>query len=106
VGQFHILRRVKSGKDSVSALADDRHTSRATISRTVDVLVNKGWITRTQNSDDRRHVNLSLTEEGQTLLTAIFHNVGDWMETRLSAPDDAELENISQAMLALQRAFE
>ena len=44
VGQFHILRRIKAGKDSVSKLAADRHTSRPAISRAVDVLVKKGLV--------------------------------------------------------------
>ena len=106
VGQIHILRRIKSGKNSVSMLADDRHTSRATISRTVDTLVNKGWLARTPNPNDRRHVQLSITSEGQILLNAIFENVGDWMESHLITLAESELENINQALLTLIGAFE
>ena len=106
VGQFHTLRRIHSGKDSVSQLADAKHISRAAISRTVDLLVNKGWVTRTQNPEDRRYVRLALTEEGQALLQSVFHTVGDWMESRLIELDEAELENINLSLQTLREAFE
>jgi DNA-binding MarR family transcriptional regulator len=106
VSQFHILRRIDSGKDTVSKLADVKHISRAAISRTVDVLVNKGLITRTQNPKDRRHVQLTLTEEGKILLRTIFDDVGAWMESKLARLDEDELGNIIAAIETLNRAFE
>jgi DNA-binding MarR family transcriptional regulator len=106
VSQFHTLRRIESGKDSVSQLADIKHISRAAISRTVDVLANKGLITRTQNPQDRRHVQLALTEEGRTLLNTMDGTTGDWMEAKLALLDEGELENIIAAIEDLNRAFE
>ena len=105
VSQFHILRRIDSGKDSVSQLADVKHISRAAISRTVDVLVTKGLVTRTHNPKDRRNVQLSLTDEGNILLRSVFGTTGDWMEAQLSVLDKEALENIIAALGALNKAF-
>ena len=105
VGQFHILRRIWQGADSVSKLADDRHTSRPAISRSVDVLVNKGLVLRTQNPADRRNVQLSLTVEGQSMMDALFGNTRLWMAEKLSVLRDEEFEAILIAGDALKKAF-
>jgi DNA-binding MarR family transcriptional regulator len=105
VGQFHILRRIRSGIDSVSKLADDRHTTRPAISRAVDVLVNKGLVTRTLNPDDRRNVQLSLTAEGQELMGTLFSNTHQWMAEKMADLSEAEIEAILVAGDALRRAF-
>ncbi len=105
VGQFHALRRIHAGKDSVSTLAADKRASRAAISRVVDVLVNKGWVFRTTNPADRRNVVLALTEEGESLLTAVYQNIGDWMGAKLANLNETELENINTALQNLNEIF-
>ena len=105
VGQFHILRRIRQGADSVSKLADDRHTSKPAISRSVDVLVNKGLVIRSQNSADRRNVQLSLTEAGQSLMDVLFGNTHQWMADKLSILHEDEFNAIQVAGDALKRAF-
>jgi DNA-binding MarR family transcriptional regulator len=105
VGQFHILRRIRQGADSVSKLADAKHTSRPAVSRVVDVLVNKGLVVRAQNPVDRRNVLLSLTEEGTALMENLFSNTRQWMIEKLSVLNDDQLEAILIAGDALKRAF-
>lgn len=105
VGHFHILRRIRHGTDSVSKLADDGHTSRPAISRSVDVLVNKGLVIRTQNPTDRRNVQLSLTDEGQSLMEVLSDNTRQWMAEKLAVLSEDELEAILVAGDALKRAF-
>ena len=105
VGQFHILRRIRNGIDSVSKLADDRHTTRPAISRVVDVLAKKGLVSRTLNPDDRRNVQLSLTPEGQALMSALSSNTRQWMAEKMDDLSDQEIEAILVAGDALKRAF-
>jgi DNA-binding MarR family transcriptional regulator len=103
VEQFHILRNIRRGRCSVSELADVKNISRSAISRAVDVLVNKGYIIRTQDSEDRRHVRLALTDSGDALLDAIFADTGQWMIQMLSPMSDTELENLILAMDSLKK---
>src|SRR5574339_92572 len=60
VEQFHVLRYVRRGPGSMSELATAKNISRPAISQAVEVLVKKGLLTRVQNAEDRRYVDLAL----------------------------------------------
>jgi DNA-binding MarR family transcriptional regulator len=105
VEQFHILRRIRKGRNSVSKLAEAKHISRPAISRAVDVMVNKDLVTRTQNPQDRRYIQLDLTQKGSKLLEAIIKKNRQWMIQRLASLDETELDAIQDAMQALRKAF-
>ncbi len=106
VGQFHILRRIRAGIQTVSELATAKHISRPAISRAVDELVEKGYISRQPSTTDRRKIELILTEMGAAHMNAISKTVRQWMAEELATLDDHELEAIIQAMQALRKAFE
>ena len=103
--QYHSLRRISQGIDSVSALAEDKYISRSAVSRAVDLLVQKELVVREPHPADRRRVQLTLTAQGQALLEALTAQVQAWMVARFNSLDDNELENIIQAFNALKKAF-
>lgn len=51
-----------------SALAEYLGATKGTVSQTLIALENKGLITRCKKTDDRRQVELCLTDQGQTML--------------------------------------
>lgn len=102
-GQFHVLRRIKRGKTSVSDLADARHISRPTVSRKVENLVEKGLVSRRESREDRRFVVLDLTQAGETALRVIYSSSRAWLEEQLDRLDDQELETIIKAFEALSK---
>lgn len=106
VEQFHVLRYVRSGPNSMAELAAAKNISRPAISQAVDVLVKKGLVARVQNAADRRVVDLTLTDEGNALLDAIFKETRGWMKERMKSLSAADLETVSQAMEALKRMTE
>lgn len=106
VGQFHVLRHIRAGKDTVSELAEIVRLSRPAISRTVDSLVEKGLVERTPDPDDRRQIQLALTAAGQALLAELFGEVRRWMAEYLSVLQPADFETIAQALGLLQQAFQ
>jgi len=106
VEQFHILRHIKRGIDSVSDLATERCTSRPAISQAVEMLVQKGLLTRKQEADDRRYVKLALTENGSALLKSIFDSNRLWMLSKLDALSQEELIAVIQAMETVKKTFE
>ena len=106
VEQFHILRHVRRGTGSVSELATAKNISRSAISQAVDLLVKKGLLTRVQSTQDRRFVELALTEAGNELLDKLFKETRDWMKTRMTQLSTDELETISKAMEALKKMLE
>src|SRR5512139_3368846 len=98
VEQFHVLRSVRRGTDSVSELATAKNISRPAISQAVEVLVKKGLLTRVPSKEDRRCVDLVLTEAGNHLLDTVFKETRSWMKERMGDLSPEELEAIAKAM--------
>lgn len=106
VEQFHVLRYVRRGSGSMSELATAKNISRPAISQAVDVLVKKGLLTRIQSTQDRRYVDLALTDEGNALLDTVFKENREWMKTRMSSMSADELETIAKAMAVMKKMME
>jgi DNA-binding MarR family transcriptional regulator len=105
VDYYHILRRIRQGSHSVSDLATDFQISRSAISQSVDLLVEKGLVTRTEQVKDRRFVQIELTPDGDMLLNAIFKQNRAWMKTRMADLSETDLLTIKQAMILLKTTF-
>ncbi len=103
VEQFHVLRYVRRGIESMSELADARNISRPAMSQAVEVLVQKGLLTRTHSTVDRRQVELALTKAGDELLDAVFGGTRAWMSERMESMTSDELETVVKAMDALKK---
>ncbi|HET8705321.1 MAG TPA: MarR family transcriptional regulator [Pseudomonadales bacterium] len=105
VEQFHILRHIRKGFQSVSELAEVRQISRSAVSQAVDSLVEKGLVTRQQSTQDRRYVRLELTQSGNDLLNMIFQKNHAWMAEKLAGLNDAEVNTVIDSMEVLKRTF-
>jgi DNA-binding MarR family transcriptional regulator len=106
VEQFHVLRYVRRGTDSVSELATAKNISRPAISQAVEILVKKGLLTRVPSKEDRRCVELVLTEAGNHLLDTVFKETRDWMKERMGELSPEELETIARAMEIMKKMVE
>jgi DNA-binding MarR family transcriptional regulator len=106
VEQFHVLRHVRGGMGSVSELAAAKNISRPAISQAVDILVNKGLLTRVQSAQDRRYVELALTDEGNHLLDTVFKETRAWMKERMRVLSAEELELMAKAMEVMKKIIE
>jgi DNA-binding MarR family transcriptional regulator len=103
VEQFHILRHIRTGRDSVSALAKIKDISRPAISQSVDLLVTRGFIVRAIDPQDRRHVRLDLTAEGNALMDAIFGDTRQWMMKTLEPLSADEIQALTLSMESLRK---
>jgi DNA-binding MarR family transcriptional regulator len=106
VEQFHVLRYVRRGPNSMSELAVAKNISRPAISQAVDVLVKKGLLTRVPSSTDRRVIELALTDAGNALLDTVFHENREWMKERMNRLNVDELVTIGKAMEALKKILD
>ncbi len=106
VEQFHVLRHVRRGVTSMSDLATAKNISRPAISQAVDVLVRKGLLTRIHSTQDRRVIELALTDEGDALLASVFKETREWMKARMNGMTADELETIAKAMEVMKRMME
>lgn len=103
--QFQVLRRIRRGSTSVSALAEASQTGLPAVSKAVDALVRRGLVARSQDPLDRRKVPLALTEEGQHVMQAIFGEAEAWLAERFEKLSPQEMESIMKGLESLRKAF-
>lgn len=76
VSQCYALEALHSHGDlTVNQLANKMYLSISTITRVVDQLVQKGYVTREEDATDRRVRMLKLTEAGESIFQKSWSNV-------------------------------
>ena len=103
--QFQVLRRIRNGSASVSALAEASQTSRSAVSKAVDSLVRRCLVNRSQNQQDRRNLPLALTGEGQRVMDLIYGEAEAWLSTRFAQLTTEETGLLLQGLEILRIAF-
>lgn len=72
LAQCHVLLEVEEqGQTTTGRLADSLDLDKSTISRTIDGLVNLGFLERLSNRQDRRTIPISLTKKGKSICDSI-----------------------------------
>jgi MarR family multiple antibiotic resistance transcriptional regulator len=104
--QFHMLRHIRNGINTVAELASIQHVSRPAVSQAVEQLVQKQLVLRTPDPLDRRYVLLSLTTKGQNLLDAVFNKTKSWMQNQMVSLTSQELEILNQAFDILKHTIQ
>ena len=103
VAQFRLLLFLRRNPGtSLSKLADYLGTSLPSASQLVDRLVRGGLITRVQAEQERRRVELALTDAGAAALAECDAATRGWLCELLSGLDEAELERIAGTLKDLR----
>jgi DNA-binding MarR family transcriptional regulator len=103
--QFRVLAHLAAGPLTLSALAKKRRVSPQSMSELVQVLVERGWIARAPDPNDRRQSLLQLTEHGR-----LHYERADEQTLRRLAPllaqlSKEELAAVRMALPALRRVL-
>lgn len=81
-----------------SELSDATGETRGNMTRICDELVDSGWMQRVPNPEDRRRVDLSLTESGMALLKVVApqlrQNADDFYQRVFSTTEKATLQKL------------
>lgn len=107
MAQCHAIVEIgRAGSISLAELAGLLNLDNSTMSRTVNNLVNSGYVTRELDPKDRRYVTIELTESGK----AIFNEIEDGMDRKfaviLERIPDAKRAQILESLELLADAFE
>lgn len=105
IAQFRILMRLDHGCHSNKQLAEWVGISTAAMSRTIEVLVVKGYVQRKVAANDRREVILALTAQGKKKYEAIKEMAKLKLTPRLDELSGAELKKVHDALLILMEVF-
>lgn len=106
VMQFRAMVFIRSYPgSSLSALAEHLGLSLATVSQMIDGMVANHLVRRDDCATDRRRVELSLTEMGESLIESAYRGTQARLVDFMEGLTPAEGETIHQAMNLLQGLF-
>jgi long-chain acyl-CoA synthetase len=80
LAQYRVLAILDDGCEAASVLADKLAVSRPSVTGVVDGLVTRGLVRRDHTDDDRRRIDVGLTDAGRVLLAAADAAVEQRME--------------------------
>ena len=97
---------VREAPLTVSQLAEAERVQPPTITRVVDSLVQKGFVTRTASENDRRVVFVEPTREGRALVETTRKRRDAYLARRLRALSPDEFALLNRAAGLLERLTE
>lgn len=88
--QMGTLMRIAAAPCTISELARSQAVSLPTISKSVDMLVRRGWLDRWVHSRDRRQAMVRMTPKGRRVLADVRKRTERHVTERLApmSPDD------------------
>ncbi|HYM19422.1 MAG TPA: MarR family transcriptional regulator [Candidatus Kapabacteria bacterium] len=95
--QFNVLRILRGQypkPSSINLITDRMIDKMSNASRLVDKLVAKGLVDRTVCPNDRRQVDVLITEKGSKLLTELDEKIGTW-ETHIEGLNEKEAKQLN-----------
>lgn len=98
------LAMIYSSEDGTlnpSDLSDALSSSRTNVTRLSDDLTEAGWVDRRASKEDRRRVELSLTEAGKALLETALPGIWEHITRQWSGLTPAELKEFDRLLRKL-----
>lgn len=102
MGQSRLLKILSRGPRTLGELAAHHGVTPSTMSRSIDVLVRRGWVSRESNPADRRQVILRLTGAGQAAQTELARQTEDMLTQLIEELAPAEQERLFDGLDVLQ----
>lgn len=97
-GQFAVLAALNvHGPHTLGELAERERVSAPSMNRTVNCLEESGYLSRTPDENDRRKVNIELTDTGREVVVETVRRRDSWLEHALEALDPAQRELLAEA---------
>ncbi|NMO04568.1 MarR family transcriptional regulator [Gordonia sp. TBRC 11910] len=89
-----------------SQAAESANISKATLTGVVGTLENRGWIERSTDPDDRRLINLALTDDGRALMDSLFPKFNA-LEADIVAPlGDRKVRELTKSLRLIVEQIE
>jgi len=102
---YRLLRVIHEQPMSLSQLAKMVMISKASLSETIKLMVDKGWIERIQDSTDARRSNLKITEFGAEHLRQTDEMVLGIISSRLEQLNPEEYKTVLEGSDIISRLF-
>ncbi len=90
---------------SLQRLASELHLEKSTVSRLVTGLVERGWVERSINPDNRREVRVQLTAAGHAIADEVHHAASAQYRVIWQRLSDAQRAQILDSLTTLNAAL-
>ncbi len=105
VSHHRVLKLLYQRPRTISELAACQAVALPTMSRTISTLVERGWVTRTEDTNDRRRVLVQITDEGRAILDQLHSRIQAHMTARLAPLTAEERELVLAGLEILEKTF-
>lgn len=103
---FRVLAHLKRNPESsLSSLAEEIGLTLPSISKIVDALFDKGFVSRRESETDRRYLRLSVTPEGMKVLQAAKLETQRKLTLRLQETSPEQCALINEGLRSLREIF-
>lgn len=101
--QFSVLCKLMDDPLPIGGLAEAECVSRPSMTRTVDGLVEGGYVVRVADGGDKRRTWVHITDAGRESVLQTKRSRDVWMNERIAQLSDDECELLAQATAILAR---
>jgi len=105
MSQWAMLRQIGRSPCTMSELARYRGVGLPTISKSVDMLVRRGFVERWVDKGDRRQTMVRLTASGRRVLADCRRALEDFLERRLANLSAAERKGVDDSLQLVRRVL-
>ena len=105
MSQWSTLRRIGRTPCTMSELARYKGVGLPTISKSVDMLVRRGWVERWVDKSDRRQTLVRLTTPGRRILTDCRRALEVYLDERLASLSATERNSIDHSLQLVRRVL-
>ena len=105
MSQWATLRRIGRTPCTMSELARYKGVGLPTISKSVDMLVRRGWVERWVDKSDRRQTLVRLTTAGRRILTDCRRALEVFLDERLGSLSAADRKELDHSLQMVRRVL-
>ncbi|WP_028266555.1 MarR family winged helix-turn-helix transcriptional regulator [Arthrobacter sp. MA-N2] len=101
-GQYTVLAHLRSGSQTLRQLAEREHVQAPSMTRIVNSLTDKGFVSRSADPVDGRQIQIRITSAGEEVLEEARSQRTAWLAQRVAGLSEEERRTLSQAAHILQ----
>jgi DNA-binding MarR family transcriptional regulator len=102
---FRLLWLLSHRTCTLSELAERQSVSLPTMSNSVTILEERGWVERTRSEEDRRKINIQLTPAGWEMLKEIGDHAAEKLAKVFEPLSDLDRETLVKGLEVLRQSF-
>lgn len=102
---FRVMLMLTKRPMSLTDLAESQSVSLATMSKSIDVLVDRGWVIRRRDLHDRRKLALEISDEGNEALREVHMRAETHLHELLAGVNETQCREIQRGLELLNDVF-